>query len=304
MAPGWRRPNSGFSPEPTASRGCLLGNGERTGNVDLVTVALNLYTQGVDPGLDFSDIDAVVKTVEYCTNIATHPRQPYAGDLVFTAFSGSHQDAIKKGFAAQAARNDALWEVPYLPIDPARSGAQLRSRHPRQFAKRQGRRRLGARTGQGAETAQAAAGRLQPATSSVWRTRPAANWVPPISGPRSRVPIFSPDASCSAITMKRAGRGGDRLFVGNLVIDGSPHSVSGRGNGLISSVVAALAEQGIVLDVIDYTEHTLGLGSDAQAAAYVECRTAAGAVVWGVGIDADIATASVRAVLGAANAAG
>ena len=102
--------------------GCLLGNGERTGNCDLVTVALNLYTQGVSPGLDLSDIDAVVNTVTYCTNLPVHPRTPYAGELVFTAFSGSHQDAIRKGFAAQAARNDELWEVPYLPIDPADLG--------------------------------------------------------------------------------------------------------------------------------------------------------------------------------------
>uniref|UniRef100_UPI0035B3C1F2 2-isopropylmalate synthase n=1 Tax=Sphingomonas sp. TaxID=28214 RepID=UPI0035B3C1F2 len=102
--------------------GCLLGNGERTGNCDLVTVALNMYTQGVDPRLDLSDIDAVVNTVTYCTNLPVHPRTPYAGDLVFTAFSGSHQDAIKKGFAAQEQRNDGLWEVPYLPIDPADLG--------------------------------------------------------------------------------------------------------------------------------------------------------------------------------------
>ena len=102
--------------------GCLLGNGERTGNCDLVTVALNMYTQGVDPKLDLSDIDEIVGTVNYCTNIPVHPRTPYAGDLVFTAFSGSHQDAIKKGFAAQAARNDEYWEVPYLPIDPADLG--------------------------------------------------------------------------------------------------------------------------------------------------------------------------------------
>src|SRR5579875_3421446 len=102
--------------------GCLLGNGERTGNCDLVTLALNMYTQGINPGLDFSDIDAVVNTVTYCTNLPVHPRTPYAGDLVFTAFSGSHQDAIKKGFAAQEARNDELWEVPYLPIDPADLG--------------------------------------------------------------------------------------------------------------------------------------------------------------------------------------
>ncbi|RYD61787.1 MAG: 2-isopropylmalate synthase, partial [Sphingomonadales bacterium] len=98
--------------------GCLLGNGERTGNCDLVTVALNMYTQGIDPGLDFSDIDAIVNTVTYCTSLPVHPRTPYAGELVFTAFSGSHQDAIKKGFAAQETRNDQLWNVPYLPIDP------------------------------------------------------------------------------------------------------------------------------------------------------------------------------------------
>ncbi|MEZ0243155.1 MAG: 2-isopropylmalate synthase, partial [Sphingomonas sp.] len=98
--------------------GCLFGNGERTGNVDLVTVALNMYTQGIDPGLDFSDIDEVIKTVEYCNQLPVHPRHPYAGELVFTAFSGSHQDAIKKGFSAQAERNDDFWNVPYLPIDP------------------------------------------------------------------------------------------------------------------------------------------------------------------------------------------
>ena len=102
--------------------GCLFGNGERTGNVDLVTLALNLYTQGVDPGLDFSDMESVVKTVEYCNQLPVHPRHPYAGELVFTAFSGSHQDAIKKGFDTQTKRNDQFWNVPYLPIDPADLG--------------------------------------------------------------------------------------------------------------------------------------------------------------------------------------
>src|SRR6202007_17240 len=102
--------------------GCLFGNGERTGNVDLVTLALNLYTQGISPGLDFSDMETVVKTVEYCNQLPVHPRHPYAGELVFTAFSGSHQDAIKKGFEAQSKRNDQLWDVPYLPIDPADLG--------------------------------------------------------------------------------------------------------------------------------------------------------------------------------------
>ena len=138
--------------------GCLFGNGERTGNCCLVTLALNLYTQGIDPGLDFSEIDEVIGTVEYCNQLPVHPRHPYGGELVFTAFSGSHQDAIKKGFAAQAKRNDHA-VVGALPADrPGRSRPRLRSRDPGQFAERQGRLRLGARTGSGPETAQAHAG--------------------------------------------------------------------------------------------------------------------------------------------------
>ena len=142
---------------------------------DLVTVALNMYTQGVDPGLDFSDIDEVIKTVEYCNQLPVHPRHPYAGELVFTAFSGSHQDAIKKGFAAQDARNDEIWDVPYLPIDPADLGRGYEAVIRVNSQSRQGRRRLGARAGQGAEAAQADAGRFLAATSRRWPTRPAAN---------------------------------------------------------------------------------------------------------------------------------
>ena len=283
--------------------GCLLGNGERTGNVDLVTLALNLYTQGVDPGLDFSDIDRVQKTVEYCTGIATHPRQPYVGDLVFTAFSGSHQDAIKKGFAAQERRNDGLWEVPYLPIDPADLGRSYEAviRVNSQSGKggvawvlEQDRglklpKRLQADFSRHVQTVADATGRELHA-DDIWRAFEAA--------------YLRPGAITLDDYAETRAANGDRIFAGTLLVDGVARSVSGRGNGLISSIVAALADRcHIALDVLDYNEHAIGHGSDAQAAAYVECRTAGGATVFGVGIDADVATASVRAVIGAANAA-
>ncbi len=282
--------------------GCLLGNGERTGNVDLVTVALNMYTQGINPGLDFSDIDAVVKTVEYCTNIPTHPRQPYVGDLVFTAFSGSHQDAIRKGFAAQDARNDQLWEVPYLPVDPKDLGRDYEAVI-----------RVNSQSGKGgvAWVLEQDKGLKLPKRMQADFSRHVQALADETSRELNATDIW--DAFAQAyLSQGRFGLGdydetrasnGDRLFTGTIIVNGTERSVSGRGNGLISSIVAALRDEcGVVLDVIDYTEHTLGIGSDAQAAAYVECKTASGATVWGVGIDADIATASVRAVLGAANA--
>jgi 2-isopropylmalate synthase len=284
--------------------GCLLGNGERTGNCDLVTVALNMYTQGVDPGLDLSDIDAIVKTVEYATNIPVHPRTPYAGELVFTAFSGSHQDAIKKGFTAQAARNDDLWEVPYLPIDPADLGRSYEAviRVNSQSGKGgvawvleqdKGLRlpkRLQADFSRHVQALADASSRELNA-ADIWGCF-AATYLP---GTNDRFVLRDYDETGSA---------GDRLFVGRVAIDGEERSLSGRGNGLISGVVAALADStGPALDVVDYAEHAIGHGATAQAAAYVECRTGDGRTVWGVGLDTDIATASVRAVLSAANRA-
>jgi len=284
--------------------GCLLGNGERTGNCDLVTVALNMYTQGVNPGLDLSDIDAIVKTVEYATNIPVHPRTPYAGELVFTAFSGSHQDAIKKGFAAQAARNDDLWEVPYLPIDPADLGRSYEAviRVNSQSGKGgvawvleqdKGLRlpkRLQADFSRHVQALADASSRELNA-ADIWGCF-AATYLP---GTNDRFVLRDYDET---------GGAGDRLFVGRVAIDGEERSLSGRGNGLISGVVAALADStGPALDVVDYAEHAIGHGATAQAAAYVECRTADGRTVWGVGLDTDIATASVRAVLSAANRA-
>ena len=284
--------------------GCLLGNGERTGNCDLVTVALNMYTQGVDPKLDLGDIDAIVKTVNYCTNIPVHPRTPYAGDLVFTAFSGSHQDAIKKGFAAQEQRNDDYWEVPYLPIDPADLGRSYEAVI-----------RVNSQSGKGGvawvieqdkglklpKRLQADFSRhVQALADETSRELNAAD----IWG-RFEATYLPRDPDRFVLRdYEESGSAGQRVFVGRVAVDGEERSISGRGNGLISGVVAALGgSTGPVLDIVDYNEHAIGHGADAQAAAYVECRTADGKTVFGVGLDTDIATASVRAVLSAANRA-
>lgn len=284
--------------------GCLLGNGERTGNCDLVTVALNMYTQGIDPKLDLSDIDAIVNTVQYCTNLPVHPRTPYAGDLVFTAFSGSHQDAIKKGFAAQAARNDDYWEVPYLPIDPADLGRSYEAVI-----------RVNSQSGKGgvAWVIEQDKGLRLPKRLQADFSRHVQALADRTSRELDAADIW--DCFTSAYYLDGEQRfaldaydetrspNGERIFAGHVRVDGRSQSVSGRGNGLISSVVDALRQAcGIEIDVADYHEHALGSGADAQAAAYVECRGADGGTVWGVGIDADIATASVRAVLSAANA--
>ncbi len=284
--------------------GCLLGNGERTGNCDLVTVALNMYTQGVDPKLDLSDIDEVVNTVNYCTNLPVHPRTPYAGDLVFTAFSGSHQDAIKKGFAAQAARNDDLWEVPYLPIDPADLGRSYEAVI-----------RVNSQSGKGGvawvieqdkglklpKRLQADFSRhVQAMADATSRELNAAD----IWGGFEATYLPREGDRFVLRDYEESGSAGQRTFIGRVQVDGEERSISGRGNGLISSVIAALADTtGPNLEVIDYNEHAIGHGADAQAAAYVEARTADGRIVFGVGLDTDIATASVRAVLSAANRA-
>ncbi|MFW2853195.1 2-isopropylmalate synthase [Sphingomonas sp. TX0543] len=284
--------------------GCLLGNGERTGNCDLVTVALNMYTQGVDPKLDLSDIDEVVKTVEYATNIPVHPRTPYAGELVFTAFSGSHQDAIRKGFATQAARNDDYWEVPYLPIDPADLGRSYEAVI-----------RVNSQSGKGgvAWVIEQDKGLKLPKRMQADFSRVVQALADQTSRELNAADIWDafdstylPAARDRFVLLdyEETGATGDRRFVGRVAIDGEERSLSGRGNGLISSVIAALAESaGPALEVVDYSEHAIGHGADAQAATYLECRTGDGRTVWGVGIDTDIATASVRAVLSAANRA-
>jgi 2-isopropylmalate synthase len=283
--------------------GCLFGNGERTGNVDLVTVALNMYTQGLDPKLDFSDIDQVIQTVEYCNALPVHPRHPYAGELVFTAFSGSHQDAIKKGFAAQDARNDPLWEVPYLPIDPADLGRSYEAVI-----------RVNSQSGKGgfAWVLEQDQGLKLPKKMQAHFSKAVQNLADDVGRELQASDIWdvfqrtyhlnTPQHYQLIDYDESRATNGDRIFTGKVSVGGKEQSVSGRGNGLISSVVATLAEGfGLSLDIQDYSEHAMGQGTSARAAAYVECRTADGRTVWGVGIDEDVATATVRAVLSAAN---
>ena len=285
--------------------GCLFGNGERTGNVDLVTLALNLYTQGVDPGLDFSDMETVVKTVEYCNQLPVHPRHPYGGELVFTAFSGSHQDAIKKGFEARARRNDEVWAMPYLPIDPADLGGNYEAVI-----------RVNSQSGKGGvawvlqqdkglklpKPMQADFSRVvqQLADETSQELTTADIW-----GAFERAYRLTPGQRFELVSFEETGvsrSDGQRLFVGELRLDGREITIRGRGNGLISSLLAALeSDCGVKLDVSDFQEHAIGAGGDAMAAAYVQCRTGDGRTIFGVGMDADVATASVRAVLSAAN---
>ena len=286
--------------------GCLFGNGERTGNACLVTLALNMYTQGIDPGLDFSDIDRVIETVEYCNQIPVHQRHPYGGELVFTAFSGSHQDAIKKGFAAQEQRNDALWRVPYLPIDPADLGRsyeaviRVNSQSGKGgFAwvleKDQGLKlpkKLQADFSRHVQHLADELGRELNA-ADIWQVFREAYFVK-VDKRRYRLVDFEETRASD----------GDRIFTGTIEVDGREQRVSGRGKGLISSVLATLREAfGLELEVLDYTEHALGTGTDARAATYIECALPDGRTVWGVGIDEDVAAASVRAIISAANGA-
>ncbi|UAK26496.1 2-isopropylmalate synthase [Sphingomonas nostoxanthinifaciens] len=283
--------------------GCLFGNGERTGNVDLVTLGLNLYTQGVNPQLDFSDIDAVINTVTYCNNLPVHPRHPYAGDLVFTAFSGSHQDAIKKGFAAQEQRNDLIWDVPYLPIDPKDLGRDYEAVI-----------RVNSQSGKGgvAWVLEQDKGLKLPKRMQADLSRSVQALADETSRELNAGDIWARFQEhyrlvgaqpFELVDYSEAHAGADRIFTGRVRHAGVDKTVSGRGNGLLSGVLAALNDGfGLDLDIVDYSEHAIGTGGSVQAAAYVEARTGDGRTVFGVGMDTDVATASVRALLGAANA--
>lgn len=286
--------------------GCLFGNGERTGNCCLVTVALNMYTQGIDPGLDFSEIDRIIETVEYCNQIPVHPRHPYGGELVFTAFSGSHQDAIKKGFEAHDVQNDEFWRVPYLPIDPADLGRNYEAVI-----------RVNSQSGKGgfAWVLEQGQGLKLPKKLQVHFSRHVQHLADELGRELNSEDIWH--AFQNAYYLEPAGAtfelvdyeesrasDGTRLFAGTITVGGKRQNVSGRGKGLVSSVLATLKQTfGLDIEVLDYTEHALGKGTDARAATYLECALPNGETVWGVGIDEDVATASVRAILSAANAA-
>jgi len=283
--------------------GCLFGNGERTGNVDLVALGLNLYTQGVAPELDFSNMREIVRTVEYCTNLPVHPRHPYAGELVFTAFSGSHQDAIRKGFAAHELRNDGIWEMPYLPIDPADLGESYEAVI-----------RVNSQSGKGgvAWVLEQNHGLKLPRRFQIDFSRKVQDVTDASAKEVSSKDIWTIFQDAYHVTGPKtfdlvdysitATRSGERQFSGRIVKDGEEVALTGRGNGLISGAVQALNERyGLGLEVIDYTEHALNKGTESHAVAYVECRTDDDRRVFGVGINGDIATASVKAILSAAN---
>jgi 2-isopropylmalate synthase len=286
--------------------GCLFGNGERTGNCCLVTVALNMYTQGIDPKLDFSDIDKAIETVEYCNQIPVHQRHPYGGELVFTAFSGSHQDAIKKGFSAQERQNDEYWRVPYLPIDPADLGRSYEAVI-----------RVNSQSGKGgfAWVLEKDQGLKLPKRMQAHFSKAVQHLADELGRELNADDIWQVFRETYFIKVdnrryqlidynENRASDGTRLFSGTIKVDGQEESVSGRGKGLISSVLATLKDAfGLELEVLDYSEHALGTGTDARAAAYLECQMPDGKTVWGVGVDEDVAAASVRAIVSAANSA-
>lgn len=280
--------------------GCLFGNGERTGNVDLVTLALNLYTQGIHPGLDFSDIDEVRRCVEYCNQLPVHPRHPYAGDLVFTAFSGSHQDAIKKGFARQQA--DALWEVPYLPIDPADLGRSYDAVI-----------RVNSQSGKGGVSylLEQEHGLVLPRRLQIEFSR-AIQRVTDTTGAEVNgakvYDIFNEEYLQQTQPWKLvrhrisgtpdADSGQQFTIDVELEENGQTRQLTGHGDGAIAAFVNALDAS---IRIMDYHEHAIGTGTDTRAACYVELRVGDSPTGFGVGIHGDIVTASFIAILSAVN---
>ncbi len=286
--------------------GCLFGNGERTGNVCLVTLGMNLFSQGIDPMIDLSDIDGVRRTVEYCNQLPVHPRHPYGGDLVYTAFSGSHQDAIKKGFEAMERTGQTLWEVPYLPIDPKDVGRTYEAVI-----------RVNSQSGKGgvaylmkSEFALDLPRKLQIEFSGVVQRytddtggEVTAEQLWEIFGQEYRPEGGDTGAPLELLGSRTTAASGERDEVTVSVrLHGVETAISGSGNGPIDAFVAALSERGLPVRVLDYNEHALGSGADARAAAYLEVEVG-DVVLWGVGIDPNIVTASMRAVVSAVNRA-
>jgi 2-isopropylmalate synthase len=292
----------------------LFGNGERTGNVCLVTLGLNLFSQGIDPMIDFTGIDEIRRTVEYCNQLPVNERHPYAGDLVYTAFSGSHQDAIKKGFERMAVDAEAagktvdeiVWGVPYLPIDPKDLGRSYEAVI-----------RVNSQSGKGgvayllkSEHSLDLPRRLQIEFSGVVQHRADTD-----GGEISAEEIWtifndeylpSTEAQWGRLSLKghQNVAAVDQLdsLQATIVLDGEELVIDGTGNGPIAAFVQALSTKGFDVRVLDYHEHALSAGGDARAAAYLECSVA-GEVFWGVGIDANIVTASLKAVISAVNRA-
>ncbi|MDB5987291.1 MAG: leuA [Nevskia sp.] len=284
--------------------GCLFGNGERTGNVDIVNLALNMYTQGVDPGLDFSDIDEVRRCVEYCNQLPVHPRHPYVGDLVFTSFSGSHQDAIKKAFSAR--KDGDIWEMPYLPIDPLDLGRSYEAVI-----------RVNSQSGKGGityllehEYGLSLPRRLQIEFSQIVQAVMDDNGkevtAEDIWGIFEREYLASkrPFEYLAHHLVEDSTRNEVELST-EVVFDGKRRQLAGRGNGPIDAFVAAVAAlSGESISVVDYHEHAIGAGAGAAAVTYIELRVggdAMGKTLFGVGKDPNIVTASLKAILSGLN---
>ena len=296
----------GFMAGADRIEGTLFGNGERTGNVDIVTLGLNMFTQGIDPELDMSDINDIRQTVEYCNQLPVHPRHPYGGDLVFTAFSGSHQDAINKGFTALAASNSKVWEVPYLPIDPADLGRSYEAII-----------RINSQSGKGGiayilksdygldlprllqvefskviqKIADETGKEIDP--KLIWETfqQEYLERNDPISfrGHTTVPDVTSPDR---------------RVIDARITEKGTDRVVQGSGNGPIAAYVDAIAKGcGLAIKVRDYHQHATGHGADAGSVTYIEAERDDGKVVWGVGMSPNIVVASLKAITSAVNRA-
>ncbi|EIC84730.1 2-isopropylmalate synthase [Serratia sp. M24T3] len=281
--------------------GCLFANGERTGNVDLVTMALNFYTQGISPGLDFSDLKGIVEIVEQCNQLPVHPRHPYAGELVFTAFSGSHQDAIKKGFAAQKLRGDQRWNVPYLSLDPADVGCsyeaviRVNSQSGKSGAAWLLEQNHGLKLPRGLQIAFSKAVQKETdtsgkemGTSDIWRLFRQQYGL--IDQPKMKLLSYDIRSDESSV----------RQFSAKVNYQGKELTLTGSGNGLLSSAVDALHRTfDLMLEIGDYDEHTLGHQSHSRAVAYVSVQRPQGERVYGVGIDSDVSSASLQALFNA-----
>ena len=280
--------------------GTLFGNGERTGNVDVITLAMNLFAQGVDPELDISDIDGLRRVAEHCNRLPVHPRHPYVGDLVYTAFSGSHQDAIKKGMEALP-RDYAVWEVPYLPIDPKHVGRTYEAVI-----------RVNSQSGKGgvafimkAEHGFDLPRRLQIEFSKTIQTitEDSGTEISPADMWKAFKTAYLPERPTYELRghelVSDTGSETTRITA-QLVVSGTPQTVTGTGNGPIAAFVDALRNGlGVTIDVVDYAEHAVGQGADATAAAYLETIGGDGTLRWGVGVHQNIITASLRAALSA-----
>ena len=302
--------------------GCLFGNGERTGNVDLVTLGLNLYTQGIHPNIDFSDLESIIEMVETCNKIPVHQRAPYGGSLVVCAFSGSHQDAIKKGFTVretEAQTDDDHWQVPYLPLDPRDIGRtyeaviRVNSQSGKGGAAWIILRKLQLDLPRGLQVAFSQV--VQDKADQLGRELSSAEIAELFeekyfihNNPRFRMVDYSimPDRSQSP-GPRPLGKAEDtrdfkRVFQGVVAVDDKEYTLYGRGNGPISSLASALKSVGVSLDVEDYKEHAIGRGRDVKAASFVQCSaTGSKMKVWGVGIHQDVVQSSLNALLSAAS---